>query len=628
MLRHCENHLSYSILFLFLVLGLSPPVAKFVSFQSSLASISNEKLAAAEAEATPPVTLPPREDVPQGPVSGHWRWGEDARGLATEGGGGSPPCKTYGYHLDCCVNHQNCVDFDGAYMNNDGSALLGVSELSPLLGPGKKMLVFGDSLSFYLGLSLACLADLKEVDSGFPVGRGFQLPSGGVVHLLNAQRCDLASAAYGPLEAFFGSYDVVVLNWAAWYAQESEEAYSACLAYAMGLLKGMSASPGGGKVGIFVDHWPAHFTTPDGHYLEELKTKGGGGLSAHASVEALKSAGFGAWARERGPTRFVGACVPTAGHVVTGWNAKIRAAGAEWGVPIAHVSRVLKGLYRYHLEKYGALDCQHSCFARDLFLPVWDVIVRALLGAVALRNSSTTTGNSSLPPLLPSPPLPPHPVLPLHLDFDTLCPSRELWVDASGMAQTMAWGSTTLPHPSSLSLEFDATSLPALQSALLKAAAAAAGAAASAAGISPTSSTPPLDSSPGRVYFKVQPCFSPPRAITILWFLDVHYGDLALLRDMSANASRGGGMRSGFEEVFLGQTFIASSSSGGCGETHSWDFPVQRHAAWLAAGVAEKGDTASLRAVVCEAALTPARGGGAPMCAVNGALGCTSFPIA
>lgn len=610
-----ENDLCLSVCFLLLFFGFIPPVAKIVSFQSTLTSASIHKL-----PGTPSVSTSPRPAaVSPAPMSGHWRWGEDAKGLATEGGGGVPPCQLYGYHQGCCVNHQNCVDFDGYYVLNDGSALQNVTELSSLLGPGKRMIVFGDSLSYYLGLSLACLSNLKEVDSGFPYGRGFEFASGGVMHVLNAQRCDLANASYGPLEPFFSTYDVVVLNWAAWYAQENEEAYSSCLAFAMGLLKGINQMPG--KVAIFVDHWPAHFITPDGHFLEELRAKGGGGLSAHSSFESLKNAGFGTWARERGPTRFVGACVPTAGHLVAGWNAKIRAAGAEWGVPIAHVSRVVQGLYRFHLEKYERLDCQHSCYARDLFLPVWDTIVRAILGAVAIRESINS------PPLpLPSP-IPYKPVLPLHLNFETLCPSQELWVDATGMIQTMAWGRGE-GGGASLSLELDAASLLALQSAIQQAAAAAAVAAAAS---SSNNSSPPLDSSPGQIYFKVLPCFTPPIAITILWFLDVRYGDLALLNDIAATAG-GGGLRRGFEEVFLGQSYILSGGGGGgkggCGELHSWEFPVQRHAAWLTAGVAEKGDTAALRAVVCEASLTPARGGKAPMCALNGALGCSSFQIA
>jgi len=527
------------------------------------------------------------------PVDGHWRFGVDAVGFTTPGGGGSPPCQEYGYHFGCCVNYQNCVGFDGAYVLNDGSSLLGVGHLTKILPKGGKLLVLGDSLSNYLSLSLECI-DLrtKTLNSSRALFSDVTLTSGIQLSFRGGQTCEIAEQLFGDMESFLGGFDALVVNFAAWYHDEAS--ISSCLQRVLPLLGRINAQPG--KAAVFLDQWPNHFPTSDGLWTEawsaqakhDCKTasKEGMGCLSVSTLDVMNEQGFGSSARPRGPLGFVGACVPQIPSVIGGWNAIISAAASQHGVPLVQVSRIGRGLYSQHLQKFDVLDCSHLCYARDLFAPLWDAIVRRLLDAPRISERVKSDNFTSRPTL--------------DLDFDSVCPSRYPLLAIHG----------DLPRPPSrptsnllLGISID-SGLQQVQKLLFE---------------------PCMrNQSYARTFvhpvlFTVDSC-PLHSSLSVIFFLDVYYADVSFLETGEVKA------RHGMETVYLGQTVTKRCKRGATSISGTWDFPLLRHGEWLCDGV-RRGDESVLRAVVCEADFTGKRNGGQPLCTNGGALGCNIFPF-
>ena len=135
--------------------------------------------------------------------AGHWRWLADAAPFSAStadeeaspqpagsrddtGSKANLPCAYFSYHVGCCTRDGACNNFRGAWALNDGSDLQGFSELDSFLAGGRKLLVIGDSVSNYLGRSLACMGETQPAVDKMSA----ELPSGGRVDTVGlAQSC-------------------------------------------------------------------------------------------------------------------------------------------------------------------------------------------------------------------------------------------------------------------------------------------------------------------------------------------------------------------------------------------------------------------------------------------------------
>jgi hypothetical protein len=550
-------------------------------------------------------------------VDGSWRWGKDAEPFLSKGGGGSPPCEAYGYHQGCCVNFQNCVDFSGAFVLHDGSILQGLSELSPLLPSSARMLILGDSLSAYLRQSLVCLASREGQGSSEHrrVARqlefaNFFLPTGAVLAgTRQSQTCEILMAEEhiktNSFEEYFNGFNVIVLNFGAWYHEKSE--LERCLTHVLPILARINMLPG--KAAVFLNGWPSHFPILDGQWSEKYSSthqyncasargSGNGGCLSVSTVEILAAQGFGASARMRGPTNFVGGCVPNANDVQSGWEGVISTAANRAGVPLVDISRIVGPLYSQHLQKFEVFDCSHICFATDVFAPVWDAITRSLLIAAAQSTSADNT-SSSLRKVVSKGDSSSSLIIPLHLDFSSVCPTRSPLFAPRGSVFDR-------PHRSpELNVELIG-GLKELRCGLL---------CSSTSNINDWASSHEI-----LISFNVSPCLKDDRNVTVIIFADVYYEDLEY--DMTQwNTSYP--PRYGTETVYVGQTLIQKCIGSG----NSWVFPLAVHGAWMVAS-AQAGDSLNLRIVACESSRQAGqRDGGMRLCDIKGALGCDIFPL-
>lgn len=528
--------------------------------------------------------------------AGHWRWGADAAPFTLPS---SQHCAYYGYHRDCCTHEQNCEEgsFQGQYVLNDGSAFFGVPELDALLSGGKRMLVAGDSQSFYLGHALACLAG-PSASAGDPHVMpeiAYTLPSGGVVTLRLAQRCDILIGKPS-LAAFYAGFDFIVANYGAWYRAD-EAAITACMAEVMPVLAAIHKQPG--KAVLFTSNWPSHFYTTDGVFTEDslrtcvVEKADPRACLSFSTVEELGRSGFGASARARGPTGYVGGCAPPPNDVSQGMNVIIQASSSAHGIPFADLSPILGPLYSAHLGKYKRLDCAHYCFSPAIFAPVWDLLVRTLHFGAALPHDQRTPVSSAYAPAL-------------GLDLEACCPRRDQLVSLFGELQTR---SCTSPL---LRVNVDGSGLHSLLEAL----------------------TPCNGTSAAAVDILVSLSSGDEHARgghTVLVFLDVYYGDAAVMWP-SSNGSTTGGPRHHYERVFLSQSATQAgfaSNDDDPVQTVVATVPVDRHTSWVRRGVAA-GDVYELRVVACARSFsntTARRDGGRPLCAMGGALGYAVLPL-
>ena len=566
-----------------LAAGVAPSNAPTPSLPGLSSTLTLPALSSAQPSAQPctvrePSVPPPQQWLPHASVGGHWRHGADAAPFVTPGGGGTPICAAYGYQPECCVPccASNCEGFSSAYVLNDGSPLLSLGSLAPLLPPGKRLLVMGDSLGMYLGYSVNCLVPGAEGSSANEV----TLPSGGTLLIERKNHCETGppeGVALSQLEAYFATFDVIVVNFDARY--ESLGGLRACMEQLLPMLARVNGL--GGKAAVLVDSWPGHFPTADGDYA--------------------RGRTWPPVTRSRGPSAYVGNCVPHTSNLLSSRASLIGAMAAAQGVPVAEVSRVMKANYAGHLHRSGGVDCLHVCYARDLFAPLWDAVVRRALGVLHPPAAAAGGGGGAAGLLL--------------LDFGALCPALQPVLAVATRPH--------LPAPLNRTLTVAVTGgLPALRAAL--------------------SNTSSSQHSLPLLHLTVAPCAS--AAVTVLLFVDVLYADLQVeagkvqeaylasnSSSSSSSSSAEGPQRYGSESVFVGQELVACCREGqgqGQGQALQWNYSLalQRHP-WLLAGI-QHGDGVRLRAVACEAAVGGEGGEGRqPMCQREGALGCDSFEL-